>query len=96
MAQLVHELWEDVDERGQALPSMVLAGPAGDSPRLFMSPKARLIRTFLADSYFEAMSIYFAINGWEPFNAARPDDFEPYPEEWARIQREALAKRGDC
>ena len=96
MAILVHELWNDFDDDGTAMPALLLAGPAGDSPRLFMSPAARLVRRFEAENYREAMAIFYALNGWESLDDEPGWDDTPYPDDWAEVQALARAARADC
>ena len=87
MAELIHEVWVEPDEHGQLLESCCLAGPDGDDFRRMLSPAARLVHTFSAGSYFEAMTIYNRLLGRGPYTTDHSWDFEPYPEEW-RVRRE--------
>jgi len=67
----------------------VLAGPPGDDARrLFLSRGARLVHTLEAGSYFEAMQIYNAFLGLEPYTTSYPElDKADYPAEWLEEQR---------
>jgi hypothetical protein len=67
-------------------PSICLAGP-DDNFRQGLARDARLVRTFEAESNFEAMTIYFLHNGWGEYALNFPDDKKPYPESWAERQR---------
>ena len=82
MAKVVHEIWEEDGPMGP-LPSICLAGPDGDNFRQGLARDARLVRTFEAESNFEAMTIYFMHNGWGEYALNFPDDRKPYPESWA-------------
>ena len=57
MAILVHEIWGEDYDNGDALPGLCLAGPNGDGFRRLLEPGARLVGTFRAGSHFEAMTI---------------------------------------
>ncbi len=89
MARLMHEVWEDPDEDGQMLESVCLAGPDGDDARALLSPGARLVTTFSAGSHFEAMTRYYAMYDRGEYITDQASDHEPYPEEWAAVQRKA-------
>jgi hypothetical protein len=92
MARLLHEIWFDADD----LPCCLLAGPDGDDARreLLASDgqrRARLVDTFEAASYLEAMEYYHRYRGREPYTSSFPvEDAAPYPEEWLQKQRAAL------
>ncbi len=86
MAVLVHEVWEELSE-GMVLHSCCFAGPLGDAQRKFMGPGARLLTTFEAGSHFEAMVIYHRYLG-ESYTTNQPQDYEAYPYEWLKAQRE--------
>lgn len=83
MVSLLHEIWEELDERGQWLPSCVLAGPQGDDARRWFGSTARRIHMFSAGSHFEAMTLYYQFLGLGAYTTEFPEDMEPYPEEWA-------------
>lgn len=86
MAKLVHEIW--IEERATgSLPGLCLAGPDGDAFRRMMASDARLVRTFEAETNFEAMTIYYRHNGWGDYKLNDPMDQKPYPESWARRQQ---------
>jgi hypothetical protein len=38
-------------------------------------------------SHFDAMTKYWKLQGWGEYEAESPQDHEPYPDEWAAIQR---------
>jgi hypothetical protein len=92
MATLVHEIWLVPDEDGQDLPMCVLAGPDGDGARSRNPPEARLLCTFDAGSYFEAMTIYYARMELGPYTTDQAWAYEPYPREWLETQRGARAR----
>jgi hypothetical protein len=84
--RLVHEIWEEAE----GLTTGCLAGPDGDGARASLGEGARLVRVFEAGSHFEAMSLYNAALGREPYSSTEPWDLEPYPAEWfARQQASA-------
>lgn len=89
MAQLLHEVWEVPDEDGQWLPSLQLAGPDGDAARALRDPQARLVTTLWAGSHFEAMTRYYALQDWGAYTSHLPQDYRPYPDEWALRQGHA-------
>jgi hypothetical protein len=80
MAKLLHEIWVEDADHGP-LPSLVLAGPDGDVFRRGLGPSARLVRTFEAESNYEAMTIYYAYNGWGEYKLNLPEDKRPYPDD---------------
>jgi hypothetical protein len=82
---LVHEVWEE--EKG--LVTVCLAGPDGDRARALLGAGARLLRTFEANSHFEAMTVHNARMGREPYTSSEPWDFQPYPAEWFERQQRA-------
>jgi hypothetical protein len=83
MATLKHEVWMGSD----GLPGCCLAGPAGaDARRLFAEDNAKLVWTFEAGSHFEAMSKYHQHLGREPYATNHQQDYEPYPDEWLKMQ----------
>ena len=82
MAMLAHEIWEDAN----GLPSLCLAGPHGDGCRGILDQPARLIHTYAAGSYFEAMTIYYVHQGWGTYTSDFAIDHEPYPDDWAPNQ----------
>jgi hypothetical protein len=90
MARLRHEVWLDPE----GLEGCVLAGPAGDDARrACFGPGSRLIHTFEAGSYLEAMQTYHALLGREPYVSSCPEqDALVYPDEWRKLQGEARDK----
>jgi hypothetical protein len=61
----VHEVWQEDGDDAVAI-SMSLAGER-DTTR---SSTARLLHTFEAGSYFEAMTIFYKLMGWGEY---KPD-----------------------
>jgi hypothetical protein len=95
MAKLIHEIWETVDDKVRTS-GLCLAGPDGDQFRELLHAEAgsnadgaapKLLRSFEADSHFEAMTIYYQHYGWDEHKTDFSEDREPYPEEWAKRQR---------
>src|SRR5689334_18757885 len=86
MAKLTHEIWVE-DGPVVQLPSLCLAGPDGDAFRRTLSPQAKLVHTFEAESNHEAMTIYYAYNGWGEYKLDHVADRQPYPESWGERQR---------
>ena len=78
VARLVHEIWEEIDERSRSM-MLCLAGPRGDSARSTLSETARCVHRFEAGSWFEAMRIYHQYNGWGEYKPDPTWDDEPYP-----------------
>jgi hypothetical protein len=93
MALLVHEVWIELDEDGQERPALLIAGPDGAQARALMN-SPRLAHTLSAGSHVEAMGIYHSLLGRGAYETAHPQDFEPYPQEWAGIQSAAGLQPG--
>jgi hypothetical protein len=95
LAKLIHEIWEAIDDRGQVLPSLVLAGPDGDALRKLLHEEAakndqaapRCVLRFEAHSPDEAMNLYYRHYGRGQYTSEFAGDREPYAEEWAQRQR---------
>jgi hypothetical protein len=81
VAKLIHEVWEDQDLLG-----VCLAGPDGEGYRKRLSKDARCVHHFEAGSHFEAMTIYYCLNGWGSYTSEFAADREPYPDDWAKRQ----------
>ena len=94
MAVLIHEVWEETTD-GMVLHTCCLAGQMGDGCRSTLAPDARLIKTFEAGSHYEAMTIYNAFLGREPYTSDQPWDREPYPEESRRKQQSIASDESD-
>lgn len=90
---LVHEIWLDPAPDGQLLSGLCLAGPLGDDFRHNLEPGAQFAGTIEGFSHFDVMSKYYMLNGWGEYRAEFKEDYEPYSEEWVRIQRAFLASR---
>lgn len=79
MAVLLHEVW--VEPNG--CNSLILAGELGADARKILAPGARVVHRFLASSHVEAMTIYNAFLGREPYVSSFPEeDTKPYPDAW--------------
>jgi hypothetical protein len=92
---LLHELWE-YPQGVMTLSLFCVAGPRGDEARAALPANAKLIWTAWAESHFEAMSLYHARQGPEPYTTDQAWDLEPYPQGWIDEQRAFLAKRGSA
>lgn len=97
MVKLVFEIWSSEGNDARTV-SLCLAGPDGDSSRRLLEPNARLICTFAAGSYFEAMTIHNRLMGWGEY---RPDSswgaepYEPFTAEQLERQRAVREPRSD-
>jgi hypothetical protein len=89
MAVLIHELWRENDENGNRIGyTGCLAGPMGDQARSMLGPGATLVKVYAAGSIIEAGTIKNEFLGFGAYTTPWPDlDSQPYPEEWAEIQR---------
>lgn len=84
MASLLHEVWEDEDG--------VSVFISDGSPPKFMKDDARLVATFEASSWTEAMSKYYEmydLGVYKPFASSS----EPYTEELKICQADQLKAR---
>lgn len=96
MAKLIHEIWEVIDDRGQVLPSLLLAGPDGDAMRKLLCEEAAVnnqapplcVLRFEAESHYEATTRFYCHYGWGEYASGFAWDHEPYSEE--RVQRQRL------
>jgi hypothetical protein len=79
MAALIREIWEDGEERSVSK-GLCLAGPDGESFRKLLGTGARCVGRFEAGSHFEAMTIYYRLNGWGIYTSDFAEDREPYPD----------------
>ena len=93
MAELLHEIWIDPGESGAELEGCCFAGPDGDEFRQLLQPSAQLVQTFVAGSYYEAMTTYCRLLGREPYATDLAQDNEPYPAEWLDRQNSAKSRR---
>lgn len=95
MADILHEVWVTKNEDSVALHSCIIAGSMGDGAReLLKTESAEFKYSFLASSHVDAMMKYHRKVHSEIYSTkfSDPWDFEPYPAEWAEIQR----KDGIC
>jgi hypothetical protein len=83
MATLKHEVWKDA----AGLEMCCLSGPDGDGARNLLGKSSKLVWTFEAGSYFEAMTKYHAFLGREPYTTNQEWDYAPYPDDWLQRQR---------
>jgi hypothetical protein len=86
MAMLLHEIWEEPAEGGGWLTGVCLAGPDGAGFRRLLAPGTRLKQSFKAGSHFEAMTIYYRLEGRRTYTTIHASDHAPYPDEWAQRQ----------
>lgn len=75
---VLHELWEDPEDDGRY--TFCLAGPMGDDARSRLSPSAQLTWTVEAESHFQAMTLYYAHQGWGTYTTEHEWDFKTYAE----------------
>ena len=61
MAKLTHEIWEELDEHGNVLPGVCLAGPDGEGFR-------KLMISDVGDSNLQVQPIRFRLVVEEPTN----------------------------
>jgi hypothetical protein len=87
MASLLHEVWEDSDNFSQMV---CLAGIDGDKWRATLGQNSRLVATFEASSYGEAMNKYYGLYDLGQYKPYDSTAFEPYPEEWKSRQLNTL------
>ncbi|MEN2424682.1 hypothetical protein [Chromobacterium vaccinii] len=78
MTSLLHEVWEEIDEDGQSLPGLCLAGPDGDGFKALLGPGSRLVTTLYASSHFEAMKKYYEIVGYGEYVNDESWSHEPF------------------
>lgn len=74
--RVLHELWEDPEDDSLSF------GLATGAPPAHLSSSARLVWTVEAASHGEAMTRYYAHQGWAPYKpdpAWGDDVVEPYP-----------------
>ncbi|MEI5678925.1 MULTISPECIES: hypothetical protein [unclassified Mesorhizobium] len=90
---LIHEIWLDPTSDGQFLPGLCQAGPVGDDFRRRLEPEAKFAGTIEGFSHFDVMSKYYKSNGWGEYRTEFKKDYEPFPEEWVRIQQRFLASQ---
>lgn len=62
----------------------------GDGFRALLKPGAVKAAELTGHSHFDAMTKYRKIQGWGEYVAEYLQDHEPYPDEWAAIQRTFL------
>ena len=87
--KLLLEVWENLGDEGEALPSLQYAGPRGEESRRLLGPNARLLATIRAGSHFEAMTLYYRLMGWGEYTTDQTWDHDPYPVEWLDEQEKA-------
>ena len=84
VVQLLHQIWEDPDSASLEL---CVATRAREEQRRKLEPRARLLHSFHASSYLEAMDIYHEWNGWERYVPIPGFEYESYTEAQFRMQR---------
>jgi hypothetical protein len=73
---VLHQLWINESAGEQ---TFCCAGPRGDSARSLLQPGAKLVWTVEAESWFEAMTKYYAYMGWGEYGPADLEfDMRPY------------------
>ena len=83
MAILKHELWIDPD----GLETFCLSGPMGNEVRRLLPTGSKMVWTVEAGSHFEAMSEYYHHIGLGEYKTDQAWDFEPYPDDWLKVQQ---------
>jgi hypothetical protein len=83
VVQLLHEVWAHPDGRSIGLS---LAAARADELRAKVDPDHRLVHSILASSWLEAMTLYHAWQGWEPYRPMPDFEYEPYTEEQRQQQ----------
>lgn len=73
-ANVKHEVWQD--QKG--LTALCLADERGDDCRKLLDPNSKLIYTFYANSYYEAMTIYYEFMDWGIYTTEFEIDKQPY------------------
>ncbi|HEX9626487.1 MAG TPA: hypothetical protein VGA00_06065 [Acidiferrobacterales bacterium] len=82
--KLVHELWKDESD-GEF--TFCLAGPAGDGARALLEGKAELVWSCEAESHFEAMTKYYAYQGWGQYTTEFEQDHWPYVNDLGKTRK---------
>ena len=90
MAILRHELW--IDPEGLA--ALCYAGPMGEDARSLLPPGSQLVWEVEGGSHFEVMTLYYEHMNWGIYATELDWDYQPYPEEWRRIQLDADSSTG--
>ena len=67
---MIHELWDDPNDEGRWL--FCLAGLHGEAARSHLGPNARVVWTVEASSHIEAMTLYWAHQGWGVYTSDLP------------------------
>lgn len=82
--KLLHELWKD-DSDGEF--TFCLAGSAGDGARALLEGKVELLWSCEAESHFEAMTKYYAHQGWGQYTSEFEQDHWPYVNELGETRK---------
>ena len=87
MVKLVHEVWEDLSNDSVA---MFVRG--AKNWRATLSPQARMIRTFEAESVFEAFRTHNRLMGWGEWSPPEGMEDEPYDDsdKWPKEARSGI------
>ena len=89
MAQLTFEVWQDDDDHSLALSGVTREG---DKLRAAISPRAKLVHSFTAETDFQASQKFYDWNGWGEWK--KPDlDEHRFTDEEAKEQRRYMAER---
>lgn len=93
MAMLLHEVWGERKDDGPLYASMCLAGKEGAKHRLSLSPFARLLHEFEANSHHDAMVKFHELMKWDAYpGSENPMDRQPYDELKAMGQKRELER----
>lgn len=69
-----HEVWKDPE----GLTTLCLADERGDGCRKLLESETKLVHTFYAASYYEAMTIYYKFMNWGTYTTEFEIDKQPY------------------
>ena len=82
--KVLHEIWND----DEGLSGLILAGEEGEAARkMYIEEGKKLVHTFYASSYYEAMNYYNKYFGYGEWKTHYEYDKLPYSE-WKNIKGE--------
>jgi len=90
MVMLLHEVWGERKGDGPLYASMCVAGPDGAKHRNTLSPFARILHHFEANSYYEAMVKFHELMKWDAYNSGSLEEKIPYTQIAQMKQQRAL------
>ncbi len=74
MAKIKHDIWEDPE----GLTLLCFSGELGAESRKLLKPNSKIIRSFDADSHFDAMTKYYAFMDRGKYKSDFEEDKQPY------------------